>query len=146
MPSTAQPFADILRAHGLRVTHQRLAMLAALSRLDRPVPVSELAQKVKDIDPVTLYRSLESMKEVGIVRTVEVRKAYLHYELVATKKHHHHATCVSCGYMEDVSVCLPKGLEAQVLGSASRFRSITGHTLEFVGLCRACQHASPTHS
>jgi Fe2+ or Zn2+ uptake regulation protein len=143
MTKQTPPFADILRDAGLRATSQRVSMLRALSRLDRPVTITELKAAVADIDPVTLYRSLSDMAKAGIVRTVELKKAYLHYEIVATKKHHHHASCVSCGRIEDVDACLPKALEARVLESLRHFHSLTGHTLEFVGVCRACaSHSS----
>lgn len=51
--------------------------------------------------------------------------------------HHHHIVCEDCGRVSHLEVCLPAGLTVKVEGS-SGFR-VTGHHLEFQGLCSECR-------
>ena len=132
-------FESILREAGFKVTKQRLTLLETLSRVDRPLTASEIQERVGgEMDQVTVYRALEAMSKKNIVRKVDTQHAYTHYELVATKKHHHHAICMVCGVMEDVSVCLPPSLEKEVEKSLKNFNTLTGHSLEFIGRCKKC--------
>lgn len=131
-------FIQLLRDVGLKVTPARLRLLDVLSKNDRPLTVTEIAAKLPDVNQVTIYRALVALGEVGIVRRVDVQFAYTHYELVATKKHHHHAICSMCGRIEDVDACLPRSLEKEVLGKLKDFSSLTSHSLEFIGRCNTC--------
>ena len=131
-------FQEILRTAGFKATAQRLLLLDVLAREARPLTVSDLKAKLPDVDQVTIYRALEALAVKDIVRKVDTKHAYTHYELVATKAHHHHAICASCGRIEDVELCLPQTLEKEVLGGLKNFASITGHSLEFIGRCKHC--------
>jgi Fe2+ or Zn2+ uptake regulation protein len=133
-------FAQLLRGAGLKVTPARLELLSVLSKNDRPLTVTEIATKLPDINQITIYRALIAMVEVAMVRRVDVQHAYAHYELVATRKHHHHAICSQCGKIEDVDACLPESLEKGVLKHLKEFSSLTGHALEFIGICKQCVH------
>ncbi len=130
--------AELLRGSGLKVTSQRLALLRVLSAEGSPLTVSQIAVKIKEVNQITIYRALEAMVSRSLVRKVDTLNAYTHYELVATRKHHHHAICIVCGKIEDVDLCLPKTLENNVLKSLKNFTLITGHSLEFIGKCTAC--------
>ena len=131
-------FEELLRSAGFKATPQRLTLLDVLSKESRPLTVSDLKTKLPDVDQVTIYRALEALAAKDIVRKVDTKHAYTHYELVATKAHHHHAICASCGRIEDVDLCLPSTLEKEVLGGLQNFASITGHSLEFIGRCKHC--------
>ncbi len=133
-------FAELLRVAGFKATRQRLMLLNVLSKEDRPLTVSEIKERLMEVDQVTIYRALEAMADKNIVRKVDTKHAYTHYELVATKKHHHHAICVVCGKIEDVELCLPTTLEREVEKSLKNFSSISGHSLEFIGRCKQCTH------
>jgi Fe2+ or Zn2+ uptake regulation protein len=94
-----------------------------------------------DSDAVTIYRSIERLQSVGIIRRVDLGGDSAYYELEPTKEHHH-ISCVSCGKHEDVSGCLlPRDL-SRVLRLARGFSSVTGHSLEFRGVCRTCAQAN----
>jgi Fur family ferric uptake transcriptional regulator len=129
---------QLLRDAGLKATPARLELLHVLSKNERPLTVTEIAAKLPDVNQITIYRALVAMGEAEIVRKVDVQHAYTHYELVATKKHHHHAICSLCGMIEDVDACLPSSLEKDVLKHLKGFSSLTGHSLEFIGRCKKC--------
>jgi Fe2+ or Zn2+ uptake regulation protein len=131
-------FTQLLRGAGLKVTPARLELLNVLSKNEQPLTVTEIASKLPDINQITIYRALVAMVESELVRKVDVQHAYTHYELVATKKHHHHAICSQCGRIEDVDACLPESLEKDVLKHLKEFSSLTGHSLEFIGRCKQC--------
>ncbi len=131
-------FEELLRAAGFKVTPQRIQLLEVLSKEERPLTVSELKEKLAGIDQVTIYRALEAMATKEIVRKVDTKHAYTHYELVATKAHHHHAICIVCGMVEDVELCLPPTLEQEVRKRLKHFSAISGHSLEFIGRCKQC--------
>jgi Fe2+ or Zn2+ uptake regulation protein len=133
-------FMQLLRGVGLKVTPARLELLSVLSKNDRPLTVTEIATKLPDINQITIYRALIAMVKVAMVRRVDTQHAYAHYELVATRKHHHHAICSQCGKIEDVDACLPESLEGEVLRHLKEFSSLTGHSLEFIGKCKQCTH------
>lgn len=136
---TSSPvFSELLRGAELKVTPARLDLLGVLSKNDLPLTVTEIAAKLPEINQITIYRALTAMVEKRIVRKVDMQHAYTHYELVATKKHHHHAICSLCGKIEDVDACLPLSLEKEVLKHLKGFSSLTGHSLEFIGKCKQC--------
>lgn len=129
---------SLLRDFGFKVTPQRLSLLAILSAEKKPLTVSQLSKKLRSVNQITIYRTLEAMVLRGLVRKVNTLHAYTHYELVATRKHHHHVICSHCGMIEDVDLCLPRSLEGDVLKNSTNFASISGHSLEFTGTCNKC--------
>lgn len=129
-------FADILREKGEKATRARTELLRALERERFPVSIKELGKKVKAPDQSTLYRTLATLVGIGLVREAVVDKKEARYEIAVGREHHHHIVCTSCGYMEDVHVCPEDSFASNPL--SSRFSRITGHTLEFFGLCKRC--------
>ncbi len=138
MQQRSEIFENLLREAGFKATPQRTLLLNVLSKEDRPLTVSEIKERLGSVDQVTIYRALEAMATKDIVRKVDTKHAYTHYELVATKKHHHHAICVVCGKIEDVELCLPRTLEKEVLKGLKNFSAISSHSLEFIGRCTKC--------
>ncbi len=138
MHKDTSQFASLLRDAGLKATRQRLDLLEVLSKEKRPLSVAELKDKIPSVDQVTIYRSLEVMCAQYIVRKVDMRGTAVHYELLATRKHHHHVLCSICGMIEDVDACLPKDLAQRVLQKTKNFSEINAHTLEFTGRCKQC--------
>lgn len=89
----------------------------------------------KSFDTTTAYRTLETLLRRGMVRRIDLDQHRALYEMA--EDHHHHAVCVSCGLIRDVSMCLPASLDEKVR-AAVRFESIDSHALEFFGMCSAC--------
>ncbi|MBI5134312.1 MAG: transcriptional repressor [Candidatus Taylorbacteria bacterium] len=127
-------YAAILREKGEKATKARIGLLVALERERFPISIKELGTKVKAPDPSTLYRSLKALAEKGLVREIMTDKKEARYEIAIGRAHHHHVVCTSCGLMKDVRVCPEKAIAPASLG----FSKITGHTLEFFGICKSC--------
>lgn len=127
---------DLLRSVGLRATSQRVKMVDILRYKHRPTSVEELVTFGKRaFDTTTAYRTLETLLKHGIVRKMDLDRNHALYELA--EDHHHHAVCVSCGIIQDVSMCISPSLDEKVR-TVVRFSRIDSHALEFFGVCKAC--------
>jgi Fur family transcriptional regulator, ferric uptake regulator len=145
-PATAAPRLEdalnVLRESGLRVTIPRRLVLEALYRAERPVTVEELAARVRDADPASIYRNLEALESLGLVRHVHLGHGPGLYALVATSGDIEFVTCERCGAFEAVD---PKRLDAvrdvieRELGYRARFTHFP-----IVGLCPDCSAGQNT--
>ena len=96
--------ADLLHRHGLHVTAQRLAVLAAVSR--RPhATAEEIAGAVRDeigaVSRQAVYDALGILADKGLIRRIHPAGSPARYE-DRTGDNHHHLICRSCGGMVDV--------------------------------------------
>lgn len=131
--------AILLRQTGLRATSPRMAILGWLARQSRPIRVESVWKKIKirGIDRVTVYRTLEALDQAGLVRQVDLGHGHAHYEINDLKRHHHHLVCESCGTVQDVTV----SQESQLIQRFERSHNFKtrSHTFEMFGLCADCQ-------
>lgn len=126
-----------LRAKGLSVTKQRLALLAALQKAKKPLSAEELSERLgSSMNQATVYRGLDQLVAAQLARRIDLKQNYALYE--SADHHHHHIVCRSCGRVDDVSACLPRSLHERVLAKNPQFARIEDHALEFFGLCRTC--------
>jgi len=88
-------------------------------------------------DQTTVYRTLKSLKEKGVIKQIDLRHNHAHYEL-ANIAEHHHIICLSCGRIEDVHHCGIEGIQDAALHSSMHFVEIRQHALEFYGICKSC--------
>jgi Fur family ferric uptake transcriptional regulator len=96
-----------LRAAGLRVTIQRVAVLDAL--IARPhasaeTVYSRLRDDLSGLALPTVHGILNDLTDAGIVRRVSLPDAASAlYEVQDDFDNHHHLQCVECGRVEDVA-------------------------------------------
>jgi len=127
---------ELLRSAELRATTQRVLLLATLIAEAKPLSVDDLGLRTKNsLDTATIYRTLETFKEKGLVRRVDLDQGRALYEHAG--EHHHHIVCTKCGTIRDLDICLPKTLQNQVR-EESRFAHVNQHALEFFGVCKKC--------
>lgn len=131
-----------IRASGKRMTRTRLAVLSMLESTKYPLSPAELYARLKKqnvaIDPVTVYRNLNALKAIGLVRQLKLhQEEQFRYEMKEGREHHHHIRCKSCGRIEDLLLCPLKKLTAMI---ERETRYVVGdHSLEFSGWCPTCQ-------
>ena len=136
---TKEQLATLLRETGHKVTPGRLSLLQVLAKADSPLSINEIVTKLKsEMNQATIYRAVEALADVGVIRRVDMQHAHTHYELSAGEKHHHHLICKMCGVTEDVERCDIEMIEKSVLRRSKNFASIKEHSLEFFGYCRKC--------
>ncbi len=137
-----------LRASGLRVTGARRLVLEALFTVDRPVTAEEIAAgidgAVASSDLASVYRNLETLEQVGLVRHVHFGHAAGLYEVTRGQRHEY-ALCEGCSQVIAVPACEldeARAVIERVLGIEPSFTH-----LPLVGLCRGCRkeqiHAHP---
>jgi Fur family ferric uptake transcriptional regulator len=128
----------VLRDAGFRSTEGRLALIAALKRSHKPLPVHTLARKMGTrLGEVNVYRALESFAKAGIARRVDLQHGHAHYEL-KDEHDHHHIVCTSCDKIEDFTGCEYEKLACKALKQTRTFSKVTSHSLELFGLCTTC--------
>lgn len=91
---------DRLRARGLRWTPQRRVLVEVLSRTDGHVTGSELVERCRELDPGTIpstvYRTLDVLEELGLVRHGHGADGQEEYHVRPTNEHGH-LHCEACG-------------------------------------------------
>jgi len=128
-----------IRQRGYRMTPQREMILDAIHE-EGHITADEIYQRVRAkssaINLATVYRTLEMLKQLGIVTAIDTGGGCVHYEL-AGEQPHHHLVCEACGETVelDCDVLLP--LE-QELCKRYGFQMNLNH-LALFGQCPKCQ-------
>ncbi len=132
---------DRLRARGLRWTPQREAVVAVLATSDGHVTGAEIVDRCRAIDattiPSTVYRTLDALEELGVVRHAHGADGREEYH-VQPGVEHGHRYCVACGKHWDIE---PGTAEALAIGEAfapSGFEVDLSH-VTIVGRCADCR-------
>lgn len=134
----ANDLEHILKTHGFKVTPIRLAILKVFSIDCEPVNAEFIFKKLKKekVNIVTIYRTLASFENAGMLKRVDLQKDSVHYEFAG--HHHHHIICTSCGLVESFEECDLDSLSNKVIKNSSAFNQITRHSLELFGICKKC--------
>lgn len=131
-----------LSARGLRLTRQRRAVLdtlaAAPSSLSALQVYDAARERCPELGLTTVYRTLDVLAEIGALRRVHGRD---HCEsfVPAGAAHGHTVVCSKCGRVTEFTACDMR----RVSDAAARETGyrITGHFLQFSGLCAFCAAA-----
>lgn len=128
----------MLKQVGLKVTPARKFILDLFSSDCEPINAEFIFGKLKskDINQVTIYRTLASLELTRIIKRVDLRKGSTYYELAGN--HHHHLVCLKCGRTEGFEHCDIDTISKTVLKKSSQFKSIDQHSLELFGMCKSC--------
>jgi Fur family ferric uptake transcriptional regulator len=148
MPGSFQ-WQHRFRAYCSRWTVPREVILDLLSRSSRHLSAKEIYAAVYSLYPgiglTTIYRTLELLGRLGLVRKISSGDGQSRYELKSgnSKDHHHHLICTRCGkivdsrdYLEEEMELLKKTGEA--LAKKHNFL-IMDYNIEFLGLCEHCR-------
>jgi Fur family ferric uptake transcriptional regulator len=131
-----------LREKGYRLTPQRELILGAVDALGHATPDEVLAhvqQTVSTINASTVYRTLEVLEELGLVRHAHLTDRAPTYH--STRGHvHFHLVCRGCG--EVISVDEAEAAPFVAALAARGFVADLGH-LTVHGRCARCEGATP---
>ena len=127
-----------LREKGYRLTPQRQLVLEAVAALGHATP-DEIAGAVREtasgVNISTVYRTLELLEELGLVRHAHLGHGAPTYSL-ATDADHVHLVCRSCEGVTEASLALVAPA-VEALREAHGFVVDVGHFAVF-GTCRSC--------
>jgi Fur family ferric uptake transcriptional regulator len=96
--------ADLLRRHGIQVTAQRLAVLAAVSGRPHCTAddiVKAVRAEIGAISRQAVYDALDVLAENGLIRRIQPGGSPARHE-DRTGDNHHHLICRTCGRTVDV--------------------------------------------
>lgn len=93
MSAHTTDFAQALRDAGLRVTQQRMVLLAILmDSADHP-NADELLARARAVDDsvslATVYRTLSALEEAGLIRKLTLESEPSRYEITPAAEHDH---------------------------------------------------------
>jgi Fur family transcriptional regulator, ferric uptake regulator len=136
---------DLLRTKGLRVSSARRLVIEALFAADRPLTAEEIAAGLEgwlpSSDLASVYRNLDTLEELGLVRHFHVGHGTGRYAL-ASAGELEFVTCDRCGAFEAV----PTGrLDAarELIERETGYRAWFSH-FPIVGTCASCTRAGET--
>jgi len=123
----------------IRLTRQRKVIIDALGSARWHPTAEELHALVRKTLPKislgTVYRNLEILSVMGLARKLEFSGYPKRFE--STRENHCHLRCLDCGRVEDTEV--NQGINIEEIITANRGYRITGHRLEFLGICPLCK-------
>jgi len=125
-----------LRARGLRLTPQREQVLSAVRALGHATP-EQIGERVPEVDLTTIYRTLELLEEIGLVRHAHLGHGAPSYR--PAEDDHVHVVCHTCGKVVDADPSLVDAM-AERLHSERGFLLDRSHFTVF-GRCRECAEA-----
>jgi Fur family ferric uptake transcriptional regulator len=138
-PLSGLDLRDRLRASGLRWTPQRRVLLDVLARSDGHVTGAELVERCRDVDPATtpstVYRTLDVLEELGIVRHAHGADGREEFH-VLPEAEHGHLHCRGCGQTWEIEADEAAALVSALI-SERGFAMDLSH-LSVSGLCRDC--------
>jgi len=131
---------NILERNNLKLTRARVEVLGCLLSHKEPVAtptiIDHLKEKKVTSDQATIFRTINSLKEKGIVNQYQFNDGVVRYE-IADKPEHHHAVCIKCNSVEDILDCSVGKIEKQI--SEKKGFTVLNHSLEFFGICKNCK-------
>jgi len=130
---------DLLRAHGLRVTKPRLAVLNVLTEGGH-LEVDDIARRTRHrLDSVStkaVYDVLGALSRAGLARRIEPAGSPARFE-ARVGDNHHHIVCRGCGEIADVDCAV--GERPCLTPSSGHGFELDEAEVTFWGLCPNCQ-------
>src|SRR2546425_10855325 len=84
---------EMLRKRGYRLTPQRFLILSVIQEADGHLSIEQITERVQERNPFvslsTVYRTLELLRELGLVRENHLPGEQPRYEAAEGTAHHH---------------------------------------------------------
>lgn len=129
--------SSLLKAKGLKVTNQRLAVLKAFQDSSRRhLSAEDIYRGLINAEPeiafATVYRVLTQLSDAGILTSTHFESGKATFEL-NEGGHHDHMICVSCGAVVEFYDKKIEDLQ-EFIAQQHGFRLLS-HSLALYGLC-----------
>jgi Fe2+ or Zn2+ uptake regulation protein len=132
------PNRQLLKKIGIKATNRRALILEVIRSSKRHLDADEIYRRAKTQEPrlslSTVYRTLQKLKEQGVINELHLSENHHHYE-INLELEHQHLICINCGQVIEVDFPLAKTLE--------RISRSTGFKIDDVevnlsGYCSKC--------
>ena len=131
---------DSLREQGYRLTPQRMMVVEAIEGSHDHISADEIHSKARTKYPYlnisTVYRTLELLKDKGLVAETDLGGGRFLYHPVG-KAQHHHLVCRNCSKVTDIDIKALDRLRDE-LETHYSFEADLGHIAIF-GTCKECK-------
>ena len=136
------PYLEILRGAGHRITEQRAKICQYLAETERhPTPYQVYAD-LQAIDPsisrATVYNTLNTLQQLGAIVEINFGANHTHYD--TDPKPHVNLICLRCHAIEDCHCELLVDQALQATVAQHGFQSVATK-VDILGFCRACRQA-----
>jgi len=141
MNAQAKLLENVRRAlPGLRITSQRALILEIIRRGQGHLDADEVYRRARQKQPrlslSTVYRTLQTLKRLGLVDEVHFDEDHHHYE-VKPATEHHHLVCLGCGRVIEFKYPLARLVKKNI--PEARDFEIAGSEVRITGYCPDCQ-------
>jgi Fur family ferric uptake transcriptional regulator len=130
---------DLLQKRKLKATNNRLNLLLKMAEYGSAISYKDIQKALNPIDRVTLYRTIESLKEKGIIHKAFQENNEVYYAICGNtcgENHHHHEhihfKCLKCNTI----TC--EKLDQTLEFSLSNF-IVNKISINFEGVCKFCK-------
>ncbi len=117
----------------LQWTPVRKRIMTFLERKKRLLTAKDIMSFDRRLDKVTIYRTLESFRQAGLVKELFLATGEKAYELNDPEDHHHHFRCEYCQEIYHLPCQFEHDLENWEHKTGFKF-----HNFDFSGLCKKC--------
>lgn len=135
------PRAARLRDAGHKLTHARLTVLRVLEDSGGHITSAEVLEKVNDLDAsigrASVFRTLDLFTTLLIIRPTYIDSSVTPTYVLMPEGHHHHVICTNCNRVIEFDDCCLSDMADEL--EARLHVKLTGHLVEFYGLCDKCQ-------
>lgn len=139
--STIQKFKAALKAESLRLTPQRVAILADVLESEEHRECDDILASLKRkniaVSRATIYRTLDILQQAGFVRRLDVGAAPSRYENKVAQDHHDHMICLNCGKIFEFIDMEVEARQVQI--SREYDFQLTSHVHQLFGYCSNCR-------
>jgi len=129
-----------LKKCGYRITPQRQEIFDCFKSGGSHYSAEEVHRKVRgsfpNISLDTVYRNLNTLKELGILEVLNFDDGRSRYELARENRHHHHLICLKCGGSQELDFCPLRFIDSTLL--REKDFQVERHSFEIYGYCSNC--------
>ena len=129
-----------LNSAGKRFTHQRALIMDIIRQGQGHLDADEIFRRAREkelrLSLSTVYRTLQMMKELGLVDELHFGESHHHYEVKPTKEHYH-LVCLGCGRVIEFSYPLSRYLKKEV--PELKDFDIDETEIRVAGYCNLCR-------
>ncbi len=134
-------FSQLLRDRDLRATTFRLKLLTCLQAYHSAMPHAAIQSAMEPIDRVTLYRTLDSLIQKGIIHKAYQEGSNIYYAICdenCDSSHHHEHLHFRCSVCETVTCQLP----SHTLKISIPDYEVHKVDIHVDGVCKSCKRKS----
>ena len=140
MDITQDSDKKFLNTAGLRSTSQRTLILEIIRHGKGHLDADEVFRRARNKQPrislSTVYRTIQKLKQMGLIEELHFDETHHHYEIKPPEEHHHFV-CLRCGRVIEFQYPLSSVIKKEV--PEARDFEIVDTEIHIAGYCSECR-------